>query len=146
MGTCKWCSDGYAINTTTGKCVNSSITNCNKFISTQCLQCRPGYKISSSLTRCNVYCFVKNCNKCSGGPCTECKAGFTLITTAINSQSVQVCVLNSCSVANCTYCDSNDICLQCKSGFFLNSTDKSCYNNCTIAKCVSCTAGSTTCL
>ncbi len=146
MGSCKWCGDGFAINSTTGKCATSTITNCNKLERGLCLQCKPGYKLSSSRGACNVYCNVKSCNKCTNGPCTECKLGFTLITSIVNESTVQVCQQNNCSVANCTYCDQSNVCLQCKSGFYMNATDKTCYTNCTaITGCINCTSGSTTC-
>lgn len=147
MGTCKWCVDGFAINATTGKCVNSAIAFCNKLSKGLCSQCKPGYKLSSSRGACNIYCSVNNCNKCINGPCTECKLGFSLINTTVNGKSSQYCVWNNCSsIGNCSYCDVSGIsCLQCNSGYLLNTTTATCYTNCTITNCINCTLGSTTC-
>ncbi len=48
-------------------------------------------------------------------------------------------------MANCTLCNSTGKCIQCKSGFMLNSTSGACYTNCTITGCISCVSGNTTC-
>lgn len=112
MGSCKWCADGYALNATTGKCVVSTIANCNKLDKGLCFQCKPGYKTTLSRGSCSIYCSVNNCNKCPNGPCAECKIGFSLVNTTVNGKDVQYCVLNNCSVGNCSYCDSNGtVCL-----------------------------------
>lgn len=76
----------------------------------------------------------------------ECKIGFSMVNTTENGKNKQYCILNSCPVENCSYCDvSGMICLQCKSGYLLNSTSGTCYTNCTIPDCINCAAGSTTC-
>ncbi len=145
MGSCKWCSDGYALNATTGKCVTSTILNCNKLDNSLCKQCKPGYKVTEANTSCNASCITRNCNRCTSGTCTSCIPGFNLTTGIVNSVSIQVCSLYSCAMANCTLCNSTGKCIECKSGFLLNSTSGACYTNCTITGCISCVSGNTTC-
>lgn len=146
LGTCKWCVDGFALNVTTGKCVSTSITGCNKLDAGLCTQCKPGYKVTDTKTSCNASCTVRNCVNCANKVCSECAPGFNLTTGIVNGKNVQVCSLYSCTKANCTLCNSTGACIQCKSGFLLNSTAGTCYANCTtIAGCINCVSGSTTC-
>lgn len=76
--------DGYAINSSIGKCVNSTIANCNLLEKTICSQCHRGYRLSSSGATCLVNCRLRSCIKCSEGPCTSCKTGYTLNNLTIN--------------------------------------------------------------
>jgi hypothetical protein len=145
-GTCKWCADGYALNFTTNKCQNVSIANCNTVISaTLCSQCKPGYKLNTAHTACIAYCAVKNCLKCAIGVCTDCSIGFSPTNLVLNGKTTQYCLLNNCSVANCSLCNLTGSCVQCLSGFTLNAATALCTPNCTaITGCINCT-GSTTC-
>lgn len=145
LGTCKWCADGYALNKITGKCTSTSIVGCNRLESGLCTQCKPGYRVTSSKTSCNASCTVRNCIDCSSGACSNCSPGFNLSTGIVNGSNVQICTLYSCVMANCTLCNSTGNCIQCKSGFLLNTTSGTCYTNCTIAGCINCYSGSTTC-
>lgn len=126
----------------TGVCVASTVAACNLLSGTNCLQCRPGSQVSLTGTSCAISCSVRNCLNCSTGVCTVCGGGFYLTNTTLNGKSVQVCVLNPCTLANCTLCNSNNTCNKCNSGFLQNATTLACYTNCTIAYCINC-SGST---
>lgn len=135
------------MNVTTGKCATTAIVGCNKIETTGlCAQCRPGYKVNDLGTGCNVSCNVRNCNNCSNNVCSSCVLGFNLTTGTVNGSIVQVCSLFTCTKANCTLCDQTGACVQCSSGYFLNTTAGTCYTNCTAyAGCINCAAGSTIC-
>ena len=145
MGSCRWCADGFAINTLTGKCASTSIANCNRFESTTCRQCKQGFRENPSNGVCIPYCSVKNCLKCPKGPCLECRAGFSAVNRSVNGRDRMFCLMNPCSVANCTYCNSTGACIQCMNRFTLQA-DGTCRANCSsIANCIQCATGATTC-
>ena len=101
------------------KCVkcSSNFTNCfnsnlkNSVIGTECAD---SYFLDTKINKC-VKC-PDNCQICSNKGCTLCHPYFSLYH--------HKCFV--CSDSNCIQCISNNKCILCKNGFFVNNKTNSC--------------------
>lgn len=156
---CAQCNPNYIL--VNGYCVaqlttyNCSVANCascsfNNF----CSQCNNGYVLSALgiciPTQCNN---VANCASCSANYiCQQCNTGYSLslgflsfqfqpISTTVINMLTSQCVLNkiSCNIANCAYCNSNNVCASCAMGYdFPSGGSNSCIPACNVNNCYQC--------
>jgi hypothetical protein len=136
----------YVCNTV-ANCISCSYPNF-------CSQCAPGY----SFTRhgaCQInLCNVQNCASCSvNNICQQCNSGYTLTISnlsivqpsdLINFGSyvyLQQCTLNNninCTLSNCQYCLSNNVCGMCSTGYDFDVSGVNCIATCNVANCFTC--------
>lgn len=90
------------------------------------------------LPQCSSNCSVSYCSQCSNATCNNCIPGYSLV--------LNQCNINSCSVPNCTLCDSLGNCLQCNDPYAsFNFTLKTCTTTCSIPNCQLCLPLSSSC-
>lgn len=126
---CTTCSAGNSLNTVTGKCCptpNYNIANC------------ASYSTTWSPTACTAT-FT----------CTQCNFG-TFILVPYPGATPQ-CTQLPCSIANCSYCYMNDLCVLCNQGFTLVNGICTAYtvpSTCTTQYCTACNSSNvcTSCL
>jgi hypothetical protein len=127
-GTCTACSSGYTYNYSNASCTpcQDSLPNCSSCMFGYCIACNTGY-----------YLFTNKClacpDKCSSCTsltrCTGCKTGIL-----INYACTEGC---SSSDPYCMKCSSTpNTCIQCITGFYLNSQGKC--SKCPDTNCSTC--------
>ena len=122
---CKECID-YHYPNDKGICVpiNFPMANCLKYASfTSCLKCKNGYIFKEKSLTCEVAGSVEpNCDEfIAFNSCSVCDLGYFLEN--------DICVL--CKTGDsCNFCspDNPEICLVCKSGFYMDNSGN-CYKN-----------------
>ncbi|KAL4503557.1 hypothetical protein ABPG73_017300 [Tetrahymena malaccensis] len=127
------CPEGQFAQLSNGNPVCSECSqNCNFCIdNTQCNQCKIGYTLINK--KC-VQCDVQQCNSCDSSVqiCDQCSEQFYLSSNQLKcvsqcqtdeylDKTLKMC--KKCSL-NCTKCQSDQICLECKSPFQLNDKNK----------------------
>lgn len=126
--TCTGCTNGYILNTETGKCVargTCSVPNCQTCESespVRCATCIDGYAVDSNGKCADVTgsaCKVPNCAACQAGSttvCATCASGYSVTSTG-------QCSVSRCRVYYCTECQpGSDVrCRTCYSGYGLTT-------------------------
>lgn len=99
----------------------SCLLNCASCSSnSDCQSCQSGYFLNSSVLTCNLC--PSNCLTCdqyNSNRCLSCSSGYSLNAT-YNCQAV------SCSVANCQYCSSTNVCGMCSPWYYWDSSTQKC--------------------
>ena len=132
IGLCYWCKEGYALNSLTGRCVLSHITNSEmSFIPLQqaetVLACKGGKKPSLDRKRCIDLPedeTVENClyvALCTGNQpaCLRCRPGYTVVEGKCLFTNLPGCLVESPDRSKCLMCDGFK-------GWFSRKGDLSC--------------------
>ena len=140
---CELCQNGYNVSTQ-GYCVSSSsvYTNCPQ----NCLSCNS----SSYCTRC-IYGYNEQNGECepnNGALIPNCQAAFTGFTCQLCAQNYMVapsyqCTMIpsiTCNVDNCYYCETNNQCSQCQSGYQLMDNGQCENMDCDTSFCTACSS------
>ena len=115
-GVCTSCIFGYYINKKVDKCVKADIPNCKQTLDgINCDKCNDEYFLSE-----NYQCIETNmCSQAKDGKCIKCIENYFL-------SDDNVCT----NEQNCKVGDKDiGLCLECKSGFYLDDINKKCKLN-----------------
>ncbi|KAL4507650.1 hypothetical protein ABPG73_012338 [Tetrahymena malaccensis] len=137
---CPSCIDGYfLVKNSCQKCIQNCI-NCQD--SQSCNKCQEGFNLYGNMCLTSSQC-PTGCKLCQDNTsCQICLEGYI--------QQNQQCM--KCSIENCSICDNQQYCLQCKSGFKLVNQTQICIKNCGIGyylsdnnECLACDQTCQTC-
>lgn len=141
--TCLQC-DTYSALATNGTCISSCVlANCARCLnaSSFCELCNNGFSVYSWNRQCIAtpiaHCLVSYDFSQQEFLCSRCADGFVPTSDGI------VC-LPICSVLNCLSCPNSTVCLTCRSGYRLSSSQTACLLNlCTVSNCLLCNSNGT---
>ena len=151
-GICNWCSNNYYLKKNDYICLNDEDKKEYKYckiVSDKCEKCDYGYKFAED-GKCTK---TNNCSETDNGDCIECSTGYYLgldgkcsdkkhcIYSSINSDCIecedgyvwnnynQKCDSTEEKFENCRITLDAEICSDCKKEYYLNITDRLCYDN-----------------
>lgn len=147
--TCTKCQEGFILTTNTlssplttkcvRKCEDSNCMECDLSTGKICSKCNDSFilsKLESSSTLCRSQnCQDLNCMVCdkTGKICSTCKSNFKT-QQEINSTNI----FCAPTTGNCKIYNIDLTCLECMSGYSINTATKICVKNCEDTNCKSC--------
>ncbi|EAR91877.2 surface protein (macronuclear) [Tetrahymena thermophila SB210] len=115
---CPSCFDGYFLDKNSCQKCLQNCAQCND--SQTCTQCLKGYNLYDNLCLTSEQC-PSGCKLCQDNfSCQTCLDGYV--------KQNQQCI--KCSVENCSFCDQQQRCFQCKSGYKLLNNSQICVKDC----------------
>ena len=123
---CRECSTNYALSNDRESCIE--FKNCDSLNEDgKCEECNEGYAVSYDGMSCRQF---ENCRKLAEGDvkCSECN---------VNDNGEKIYIVNSegkCERTQCKNYDTNNVCIECFEGYYLND-DKKC-EKITIENCL----------
>ena len=140
---CKVCKPGSVILGESNTCLDCTRASINclkcheswfpKLGQILCLECQEGFFLNP-VGQCQA-CSTPNCAKCSSTTCQECKKGYF----EENGKCIENCqaghfwdngACRECPERDCLVCSKTEGCQECKGGFRLEETTKTCKKGC----------------
>ncbi|ELP90118.1 serine-threonine protein kinase, putative [Entamoeba invadens IP1] len=159
--TCSLISNNYCdtcpINSTSNKYACFSIPHCSQYSQGRCVLCDDGYVTTDQNTNCEIR--QEECIKVQHGSCVLCSEKYFVnerslcsqcpvgCSTCLSAESCGSCeetytkMGENCVKTGCLMYDSNNICVDCRRGYFLKNGD---CEECSYG-CKSCETNSTFC-
>ena len=161
-GICDWCSQNYYLKKNELKCFSDEEKKEYKYckiVSNECEKCENGYKLGED-GRCTK---TNNCAESENGNCIQCSEGYLLgldgkctdkehcIYSTINGNCIecedgyvwdnynQICKETDNKFKNCRLTLEGVFCADCKKNYYLDLSDRLCYDNTKVNEFYKCT-------